>query len=44
VLGIDQGISALAAVNLRTGFVGSTLMRNPECPRAMELAGFKSQD
>ena len=40
VLGIDQGISVLMAENLRTGLVWRTFMRNPECARAMELAGF----
>lgn len=43
VLGIDQGISVLMAENLRTGLVWSTFMRNPECARAMQLAGFKSE-
>ena len=41
VLGIDLGISLLMAENLRTALVWSTFMRNPECARAMELAGFK---
>ena len=40
VLGIDLGISALMAENLRTGFVWSTFMQNPEAMRAMNLAGF----
>ena len=40
VLGIDQGISVVMAENLRTGLVWNTFMRNPECVRAMELAGF----
>ena len=40
VLGIDQGISVLMAENLRTGMVWDTFMRNPECKRAMKLAGF----
>jgi hypothetical protein len=43
VLGIDQGISVVMAENLRTGLVWNTFMRNPECSRAMQLAGFKSQ-
>lgn len=43
VLGIDQGISVLMAENLRSGFVWQTFMRNPECARAMLLAGFKSE-
>jgi hypothetical protein len=42
VLGIDLGISALMAENLRTGFVWSTFMRNPEAKRAMKLVGFQS--
>jgi len=41
VLGINQGISVAMAENLRSGFVWNTFMRNPECARAMELAGFK---
>lgn len=40
VLGIDQGISLLMAENLRSAFVWNTFMRNPECTRAMQLAGF----
>jgi hypothetical protein len=43
VLGIDQGISVLMAENLRTGLIWNTFMRNPECSRAMELAGFHSE-
>jgi len=43
VLGIDQGISVVMAENLRTGLVWSAFMRNPECTRAMQLAGFKNQ-
>jgi hypothetical protein len=43
VLGIDQGVSILMAENLRTGMVWKTFMRNPECARAMQLAGFRSQ-
>jgi len=43
VLGIDQGISVLMAENLRTGLAWSAFMRNPECIRAMQLAGFKNQ-
>jgi hypothetical protein len=31
------------AENLRTGLVWSAFMRNPECTRAMQLAGFKNQ-
>jgi hypothetical protein len=43
VLGIDQGISVVMAENLRSGFVWKTFMRNPECVRAMQLVGFKSE-
>ncbi len=42
VLGIDLGISALMAENLRTGFVWSTFMRNPEAARAMKRVGLQS--
>jgi len=42
VLGIDLGISALMAENLRTGFIWSTFMQNPEATRAMKLVGFKA--
>jgi hypothetical protein len=42
VLGIDLGISALMAENLRTGFIWSTFMRNPEAARAMKLVGFNA--
>ncbi|MGP8253191.1 MAG: glucoamylase family protein [Terracidiphilus sp.] len=40
VLGIDQGISVLMAENLRTGLIWSAFMSNPNCVRAMQLAGF----
>ena len=43
VLGIDQGISVLMSENLRSGFVWSTFMNNPECVLAMQLVGFKVQ-
>ena len=43
VLGIDQGISVVMAENLRSGFVWKTFMRNPECARAMQLVGFKTE-
>ena len=42
VIGIDQGISVLMAENLRSGMVWKTFMSNPECARAMQLAGFTS--
>jgi len=41
ILGIDQGISVLMAENLRTGLVWNFFMRNPECERALRLAGFR---
>ena len=40
VLGLDLGVSTVMAENLRTGFVWSTFMQNPEAVRAMKLAGF----
>lgn len=40
VLGIDQGISAVMAENLRTGLVWQSFMSNAECRRAMQYAGF----
>jgi hypothetical protein len=40
VIGIDTGIILLMAENLRTGFVWSTFMKNPEARRGMERAGF----
>jgi hypothetical protein len=42
VLGIDLGISALMAENLRTGFVWSTFMQNPEVGKAMGMCGFRA--
>ncbi len=41
VLGIDLGIGALMAENLRTGFVWKTFARNPEVGIGMKKAGFK---
>lgn len=43
VIGIDQGISVLMAENLRSGFVWSTFMSNPEPVQAMQLAGFRKE-
>lgn len=40
VLGIDLGIGALMAENLRTGFLWSTFGRNPEINLAMKRAAF----
>jgi hypothetical protein len=40
VLGIDLGIGALMAENLRSGFVWSTFMQNPEMTKAMQMVGF----
>ncbi len=42
VIGIDTGITMLMAENLRTGFVWSTFMKNPEARRGLQLAGFES--
>lgn len=42
VVGIDTGITMLMAENLRSGFVWSFFMRNPEVPRALERAGFET--
>ena len=42
VVGIDLGITALMAENLRSGFVWSTFMQNPEASGAMEMVGFRS--
>ncbi|MGH9801114.1 MAG: glucoamylase family protein, partial [Blastocatellia bacterium] len=39
VIGIDVGITLLAAENLRSQFVWRWFMRNPELPRAMKLIG-----
>jgi hypothetical protein len=41
VLGIDQGITVVMAENLRSGLIWKTFMQNPECVRAMKLAGFQ---
>lgn len=40
VLGIDLGIMALMAENLRTGFVWQTFMKDKNVQRGMERAGF----
>lgn len=42
VLGIDLGIGALMAENLRSSFIWSTFMQNPEASKAMKLVGFRS--
>ncbi|MFL6447221.1 MAG: glucoamylase family protein [Bryobacteraceae bacterium] len=42
VVGIDVGITALMAENLRTGFVWNTFMKNREAQVGLERAGFKS--
>jgi hypothetical protein len=42
VLGIDLGISLLMAENLRSRFVWTTFMQNPEAQNAMKLCGFQS--
>lgn len=41
VIGVDQGISVLMAENLRSGMIWNAFMSNPECGRAMQLAGFR---
>jgi hypothetical protein len=41
VLGIDLGIATLMSENLRSGFVWSTFMRNPEASKAMQMVGFR---
>jgi hypothetical protein len=41
VIGIDVGITLLMAENLRSGFVWTTFMKNPEVRRAMDRVGFK---
>ena len=41
VIGIDVGITLLAAENLRTGNVWRWFMRNPEIRRAIELVGLR---
>lgn len=40
VIGIDAGITLLMAENLRSGFIWRVFMQNPECQRAMKVAGF----
>jgi hypothetical protein len=40
VIAIDTGITMLMAENLRTGFVWSTFMKNPEAQRGFRRAGF----
>ena len=40
VLGIDLGIMALMAENVRTGFVWETFMKDKDVQRGMERAGF----
>ena len=42
VIGIDTGITMVMAENARTGFVWNTFMKNPECVRGMQRAGFKT--
>lgn len=42
VLGIDLGIAAVMAENLRSGFVWSTFMQNPEAAKAMQMVGFRA--
>jgi hypothetical protein len=42
VIGLDQGITLLAAQNLKDGLVWRYFMRNAEIPRAMRLVGLRS--
>ncbi len=44
VIGIDQGITLLAAENLRDGLVWRHFMRNGEIHRALRLVGLRSTD
>jgi hypothetical protein len=41
VIGIDVGITLLAAENLRTGNVWRWFMRNPEILRALDRVGLR---
>jgi hypothetical protein len=41
VIGIDQGVTLLAAENLRDGLVWRFFMRNPEIQRALRLVGLR---
>ena len=41
VIGIDIGVTVMAAENYRSEFVWNTFMKNPEIQHAMSLAGFK---
>ena len=41
VIGIDVGITMLMAENQRTNLVWNTFMKNAECRKAMQLAGFQ---
>ena len=41
VVGIDAGITLLSAENLRSGNIWKWFMKNPEAPRAFELAGIQ---
>ena len=42
-IGIDLGISVLMAENLRSSFVWTTFMSNPEPVQAMQLVGFQKE-
>jgi hypothetical protein len=44
VIGIDQGITLLAAENLRGGLVWRHFMKNAEVTRALDLVGLKTTD
>lgn len=41
VIGIDMGVTVMAAENYRSEFVWDTFMAHPEMQRAMDIAGFK---
>jgi hypothetical protein len=43
VLGLDIGITLLAAENLRSGNLWKWFMRNPEIPKAMDTAGMPAK-
>ena len=43
VIGIDQGVTLLAAENLRDGLVWRHFMQNPEVTRALDLVGLRKR-
>lgn len=42
VIGIDEGITLVSAANLRDESVWKWFMKNPEIPRALDLAGMRT--